>query len=63
MDVDALQGHLVLWEGVDVPFLCAPIEVVAPITDELLQVGEVRAVRPGCARRLVRETRAGLTLA
>ena len=34
MQVDTVQRHLVLWEGVETRFLGTPVEAVTPIVDQ-----------------------------
>ena len=54
MQVDAVQRHLELREGVEPRFLRAPVEAGrASESTKLLQIGDVGAVGPGLAGRLV----------
>ena len=57
-----VQPHLELRHGVEPRLLRPPIEAAPPMTDQLAQVGDVGAVGPGRARRLVREAGARETL-
>ena len=67
MQVDPVQRHLELREGVQRGLLRAPVEAVPPMRDEFAEVGGAGAVGPGIAagrdRRLVRQPGAGQPVA
>ena len=52
------SGDLELPKAVEGRFLRAPVEAIAPVGDEVLQVGDAAAGRPGRPRRLVRPANA-----
>ena len=58
VQVDPVQRHLELRQRVQPRFLRPPVEPVGPIGRQLPQIGEIRAIGPRLARRLVREARA-----
>ena len=58
VEVDAAQRDLELPKAVEDRFLRAPVEAIAPVGDEVLQVGDAAAGRPGRPRRLVRPANA-----
>jgi hypothetical protein len=58
VQVDARQRHGELRESVQRRLLRAPVETVAPVLDQRLQVAHARSGGPGLARRLVRPARA-----
>src|SRR3974390_3410774 len=62
VDVDPVDVGLELLELIESPLLCAPIVLVAPVSDDLLQVGKVGAVGPTGAIELVGEARTGESL-
>ena len=57
MQIDAAQRNRVLRKGVEPRFLSPPIKGAAPVFDEMLEIAEIGAIRPGLAGRLVGETR------
>ena len=57
VQVDPVQRHLELREGIEPRLLRTPVEPLGPVADELAQIGEVGAIRPWLARRLVRKAR------
>jgi hypothetical protein len=46
VEVDVINRGRELWEDVEEPLLFAPVELVQPVVDELLHVGEFGPVRP-----------------
>src|SRR6202035_1305564 len=63
MQIDVADRHAKLRESVQRGFLGPPVEIIAPVSDELAQIGDIRAIGPGVSGRLVGETGAGKTLA
>ena len=63
VQVDAMQRHRELREGVEPRFLGAPVEATVPVLDQLLEVADIRAGGPRRAGRLVGKAGAGQTLA
>jgi hypothetical protein len=58
MQIDVMQPHFALREGVEPGFLSGPIEFFSPIVDQSAHPSDVRTVRPGRPRRLIGEPRA-----
>ena len=48
-----------LFQLVEAPLLCAPVEAVAPVRDQLAQVADVGAVRPAVALQRLGNPRVG----
>ena len=63
VDVEAVDGGLELLEPVETPLLRPPVELVAPVLDELTQVGLVHPELPPDALGLVGHAGARQTLA
>ena len=57
MDVETVDVRLELIERVETALLCAPVEPVMPVHDQLLQISEVHPIGPARTRQLVREAR------
>src|SRR5262249_58142991 len=58
VNVEAINLRLELTELIESAFLCAPLEPIAPVLDEALQISEIHAVVPAGAIGLVRKSRA-----
>jgi hypothetical protein len=59
MQVDAVQADVVLRERIERRLLRAPVEAVAPVVDEVCEIGDVGARLPRLAGRLIGKARAG----
>ncbi len=57
VQVDVVQRHLELREGVQPRFLRAPVEAAGPVLHKAMQVIDVRAVFPRITRRLIGKAR------
>jgi hypothetical protein len=55
MEIDVVQSDFVLREGLSPRFLRAPIEAMAPIFKQFPHQGDIRAICPRWARRLIWE--------
>ena len=63
MQVDAVERHAELRKGVQRGFLGPPVEPIAPIVGEPAQIGDIGAIGPSLARRLIGKTGAGQPIA
>jgi hypothetical protein len=62
VQVDIVQSHLILGEGVQSHLLSTPIKIISPIIDQPPNPSDIGAVRPGRTGRLVWEARMFETL-
>jgi hypothetical protein len=62
MDIEAVDARFELLELVQAALLRAPVEPLAPVGDELLEILQVRAVVPAGRGDFVGKTRARKTL-
>jgi len=58
MHIDVVQRHPELRERVQPRFLGPPVEDGSPVLDQFSQVGDIRALLPWRAGRLIGEARA-----
>src|SRR6476659_3142520 len=59
VNFETVDGGLVVIEFVQLPLLGTPVEAVAPVGDERLEIREVGAVVPAGCWNFIRKARAG----